>query len=233
MLMFINFPTDFGNNECQKLWTCFVGTLNWGVRNGGGIGESLYEWDLQSEESMWLSRSVIFDLLFFMIVNIILLNIIFGIIIDTFADLRTQKEGVAEDMANNCFICNINRSEFERAKVDYQKHLKYEHNTWNYFRYLLHIKDKDPREYNGVEAYVAQCVKNDWLDWFPVQTATALQENTTDHVSKESEKMSPDADRKAVEMKDINLIIENAVSSNALALHKLQCHLGKHLFFCM
>jgi hypothetical protein len=52
---------------------------------------------------------IIFDLTFFLIVIVILLNIIFGIIIDTFAELRDKKHSMEEDMKNICFICNINR----------------------------------------------------------------------------------------------------------------------------
>ena len=48
---------------------------------------------------------VIYDLLFFFIVIIIVLNLIFGVIIDTFADLRSEKQQKEEILRNNCFIC--------------------------------------------------------------------------------------------------------------------------------
>ena len=51
----------------------------------------------------------IFDLSFFLIVIIMFFNIIFGIIIDTFAELRDNKRQIDEDIRNNCFICNIDR----------------------------------------------------------------------------------------------------------------------------
>ena len=53
-------------------------------------------------------RSV-YDLSFFVIVITILLNIIFGIIIDTFAQLIGAKEEMLVDIKNVCFICNIDR----------------------------------------------------------------------------------------------------------------------------
>ena len=48
---------------------------------------------------------VIYDLLFFFIVIIIVLNLIFGVIIDTFADLRSEKQQKEEILKNTCFIC--------------------------------------------------------------------------------------------------------------------------------
>jgi hypothetical protein len=48
---------------------------------------------------------VIYDMMFFFIVIIITLNLIFGVIIDNFADLRTEKQRNDEILRNTCFIC--------------------------------------------------------------------------------------------------------------------------------
>ena len=48
---------------------------------------------------------VLYDLLFFFIVIIIVLNLIFGVIIDTFADLRSENQTKEEILKNSCFIC--------------------------------------------------------------------------------------------------------------------------------
>ena len=53
---------------------------------------------------MFVAR-VIYDLLFFFVVIIIVLNLIFGVIIDTFADLRSEKQNKEEILKNTCFIC--------------------------------------------------------------------------------------------------------------------------------
>lgn len=49
---------------------------------------------------------VIYDLLFYFVVIIIVLNLIFGVIIDTFADLRSEKQQKETDLKNTCFICS-------------------------------------------------------------------------------------------------------------------------------
>lgn len=50
---------------------------------------------------------VVYDLLFFFIVIIIVLNLIFGVIIDTFADLRSEKQRKEEILKTTCFICGM------------------------------------------------------------------------------------------------------------------------------
>lgn len=48
---------------------------------------------------------MVYDLLFFFVVIIIVLNLIFGVIIDTFADLRSEKQRKEEILKTTCFIC--------------------------------------------------------------------------------------------------------------------------------
>jgi hypothetical protein len=52
---------------------------------------------------------IIYDMLFYFIVIIIVLNLIFGVIIDTFADLRSEKQTKEEVIKNSCFICGLER----------------------------------------------------------------------------------------------------------------------------
>lgn len=68
---------------------------------------------------MFVGR-VIYDLLFFFVVIIIVLNLIFGVIIDTFADLRSEKQNKDEILKNTCFICG----KFDEGKIRFSKHIR-------------------------------------------------------------------------------------------------------------
>ena len=59
---------------------------------------------------------IIYDLLFFFVVIIIVLNLIFGVIIDTFADLRSEKQEKDEILRNTCFICRYDSSIIKTLK---------------------------------------------------------------------------------------------------------------------
>ena len=57
------------------------------------------------QESLFYFR-VLYDLSFFFLVIIIIIqNLIFGVIIDTFADLRAEKNRKDNMLKNTCFIC--------------------------------------------------------------------------------------------------------------------------------
>lgn len=156
---------------CDTLLMCIVTTLNQGLRNGGGIGDVLRRPSLK--ENMFVGR-VIYDLLFFFIVIIIVLNLIFGVIIDTFADLRSEKQNKEEVLKNTCFICGLDRSAFDNKAVSFDEHINSEHNMWHYLYFIVLLKVKDTTEFTGPESYVSQLVKEHDLEWFPRMRAMSL-----------------------------------------------------------
>ena len=89
----------------ETLFTFVLMSWSMGLRAGGGFGD----WFEHSLSPRW-----ILDLSYFLIVNVILLNIIFGIIIDTFSDLRSKKEEKNEDIIGRCFSCGILKEKFDR-----------------------------------------------------------------------------------------------------------------------
>lgn len=64
--------------------------LNLGLRAGGGIADMMYSPSEKDSSNEYMER-FFFDLSFKIIVIIIMLNILFGIIIDTFGELRDAK----------------------------------------------------------------------------------------------------------------------------------------------
>ncbi|XP_064425349.1 inositol 1,4,5-trisphosphate receptor type 3 [Latimeria chalumnae] len=171
-----NDDDDEDNTEraCDTLLMCIVTVLNHGLRNGGGVGDVLRK--PSKDESLFPAR-VIYDLLFFFIVIIIVLNLIFGVIIDTFADLRSEKQKKEEIIKTTCFICGLERDKFDNKTVSFEEHIKIEHNMWNYLYFIVLVRVKNKTDYTGPESYVAQMVKSKNLDWFPRMRAMSLVSN--------------------------------------------------------
>ncbi|XP_020277879.1 inositol 1,4,5-trisphosphate receptor isoform X1 [Pseudomyrmex gracilis] len=167
----VNVGGEMKERACDSLVMCIVTTLNQGLRNGGGIGDILRA--PASIEPLFVAR-VVYDLLFFFIVIIIVLNLIFGVIIDTFADLRSEKQQKELILKNTCFICGLNRSAFDNKTVSFEEHIKHEHNMWHYLYFIVLVKVKDPTEFTGPESYVYAMVKDRNLEWFPRLRAKSL-----------------------------------------------------------
>lgn len=165
---------DSTERACDTLLMCIVTVMNHGLRNGGGVGDILRK--PSKDESLFPAR-VVYDLLFFFIVIIIVLNLIFGVIIDTFADLRSEKQKKEEILKTTCFICGLERDKFDNKTVSFEEHIKFEHNMWNYLYFIVLVRVKNKTDYTGPESYVAQMIKNKNLDWFPRMRAMSLVSN--------------------------------------------------------
>ena len=79
------------STTCTELWDCLLYTVNAGLRNGGGISDKTVETDAYEQTGRYVAKFW-FDIMFFILINVISLNIIFGIIIDTFASMRENED---------------------------------------------------------------------------------------------------------------------------------------------
>ncbi|KAJ1386101.1 hypothetical protein B484DRAFT_302257, partial [Ochromonadaceae sp. CCMP2298] len=104
--IFYFFPNDVDDGWCNSLYACLKFTLSYGLQNGGGVGDGFIH---------SVGQRLLLDLSFYCIVIVILLNVIFGIIIDTFSSLRVNKLERTRDTLEVCFICGINKQVFDRA----------------------------------------------------------------------------------------------------------------------
>ncbi|KAF7643810.1 hypothetical protein LDENG_00232740 [Lucifuga dentata] len=141
---------------CDSLLMCIVTVLSHGLRSGGGVGDVLRK---PSKEEPLFAARVIYDLLFFFMVIIIVLNLIFGVIIDTFADLRSEKQKKEEILKTTCFICGLERDKFDNKTVTFEEHIQVEHNMWHYLFFIVLVKVKDSTEFTGPESYVAEMIR--------------------------------------------------------------------------
>lgn len=74
---------------CSSLLSCYSYITDLGLRNGGGIADAH---ELLGISDPKFGGKLIFDLSFFTLINVIALNIIFGIIIDTFGEMRSESD---------------------------------------------------------------------------------------------------------------------------------------------
>ena len=72
-----------------------------------------------------------------------MMNIVQGIIIDTFASLRNQNEEDEADLQNKCFVCGLDKSLFDKNerknKRGFYFHIIREHSPWNYVFFISYL----------------------------------------------------------------------------------------------
>ena len=152
------------NTYCDTLFNCVASSLSLGIRAGGGIGDVIFP---AVRKDKYYELRLIFDITFFIIVIIIMLNIFFGIIVDTFAELRDARREIEHDIENFCFVCGRAKHEFELRGSGWNQHIQIEHNVWAYLAYILYIKRKPITECDGIEKYVKNKLMQNDITFFP------------------------------------------------------------------
>ena len=86
------FGNQVSDDVCVSLIHCYFAILNTGFTNGMGIGGMLDPEKMSSGNYGRYFGYLFIDLMFFISVNCISLNLVFGIIVDTFGELRELNE---------------------------------------------------------------------------------------------------------------------------------------------
>ncbi|EAR99593.3 inositol 1,4,5-trisphosphate receptor type 3 (macronuclear) [Tetrahymena thermophila SB210] len=151
---------------CHSPFACFLFMAGLGLRQDGGVGNILVDPD-PYDYSNYVGR-YFFDMTFYIFISVLWLNIIFGIIVDAFAELRDEKKEKDKDQESKCFICNMDRDKFENEGLSFYKHRQKEHQLWNYLFFIIHLKQKVQGQFNGTESYVYNKLENGDTTWFPI-----------------------------------------------------------------
>ena len=153
-------------NTCGSLYFCFLSHLEFGLRTDGGIGEYISKLSF-IDTPLYFMGMFFFQFIFYIITIVIMLAVIGGSVIDTFAELRDKSRKDLNDLNNKCFICHGNRDEIEKAGEVFEEHINKVHNVWDYVDYMIGLKFVDPQETNAINSFVIEQLQDKKISWFP------------------------------------------------------------------
>ena len=165
-----NVNDDTNNNEeslCGSLLQCYFTLLNYGVRSGGGIGDVITMIAFKPNISAYLAR-FFFDILFHIIIVLIMTNLIFGIIVDSFAAFRARTDESENDKKNICYICQMTRDDAINKNIDFNKHRGDVHDIWNYVYFLTYLHINNSNNFKMLETSVWDKLEESDTSWIPI-----------------------------------------------------------------
>ena len=120
------YPSDL---KCDSILNCFLIIIDKCFKYDGGIGGYLAAINEHKEMKIdypIVYKRIVFDALFYILLLIVLVNIISGIIIDTFSVLRIKKAIYINDLRDVCFICGYGKEEIDMVseKDGFRHHIK-------------------------------------------------------------------------------------------------------------
>ena len=156
----------YNDNYCKTLVYSFLNALDYGLRARGGIGDSAKRISFLKNKNHYISRLIVDDIYFLLIV-IIMIDLVFCIIIGSFDELRHRNQKYNTDMENYCLICNSNRRLLEKMRINFDEHINKSHNCWNYIEYMISLKLKDMHDLNAINQYVRTKIERNDISFLP------------------------------------------------------------------
>jgi hypothetical protein len=182
---FIFFRRDYINDDgmyCNSLLDCFA-TLIGNVDSGGirdRIGSGVQLANSTSYNDGQIGR-IVLDLMFWILIVTIMMNLVLGIIVDTFSQLREQQAFVDSEKTSKCFICSLPAYRFEKTKGGFEKHITKDHNMWMYLYYSIYLKEISTAARTDLQSYLHK----EWVEQrnhapFPIKRALVVESTEKD-----------------------------------------------------
>eukprot|EP00397_Hematodinium_sp_SG-2012_P000177 GEMP01000177.1.p1 GENE.GEMP01000177.1~~GEMP01000177.1.p1 ORF type:complete len:2785 (+),score=546.68 GEMP01000177.1:287-8641(+) len=177
-IAFYFFRADY-SSSCSTILDCTTETIYQGLR--ADIGSSIEP--VNPGSANWYQRMG-FDLTYFIIITTVLMNVIFGIIIDTFGSLRDLTEEREKYMNNTTFISCLCRQDVDKVasnmddpniKTGFHYLENVTQNKWNYMNFIFYLYRKDPTEYTGPETFVRTKLDDEDTGWMPLSRCLLLE----------------------------------------------------------
>ena len=162
---------------CETLLYCWLYTTNEGFRWKAGIGKVLQNISFFEKPSHYILNRFLFDFSFFTVICIVLKKVLFGIILDTFRELRIKQFKTDSDITNICFICEIEKDECEKNNKSFKEHCEKEHNIWEYVNYMITLRLKDSQDMNATNSYAKEQLEAKNITWIPMKEESEEKED--------------------------------------------------------
>ena len=151
---------------CHSSVQCLMMLISYGTRSGGGIGDDLPLVSYKNDFNIFAAK-FFYDMSFYILITLIMGNVTFGLIVDSFGALRDASYKYENDKNNVCFICEINRDGCLFKNINFDSHVKNEHNIWNYVEFLCYLHFYDVNNFTKVESFVWDKLINKNYEWIP------------------------------------------------------------------
>ena len=131
---------------CEDTFNCLLTHVDKSFKGDGGIGGSLNpppKPDNNADTTIQMYTRLIFDNLYNIFLMIIMINIVAGIIIDTFSEMRENQKYFNYDNNNICFVCGFDRDQIDKASGEqdgFDQHTLNDQNLWTYLWFVAYIQ---------------------------------------------------------------------------------------------
>lgn len=162
--------TDLPFNQCNNYFRCFSTIFTLRVRQDGS-----WTPDLFSATEPYYYRRFVYEWIYYIIINLVLLNAINGIIVDAFQGYREERNKHIENLENVCYICSLQRNDLDIYGISFDNHISEDHSVKYYVHFLIHLLENDKSNLSGTVSNVWDLfMKKKDMSFLPVSECYSL-----------------------------------------------------------
>lgn len=177
LIIFFFFHDIMPPASCSTVVVCLASIYSNTFTSGGNLGNFIDTVEENENRDASMKRYIL-DISYTIIMVWFVFQMISGIIIDTFSNLRKAGEEIENDIKNTCFICGLEREKIEKyylGKEGFNKHLQ-EHDIASYMEYIFYLNEKDENEYTGIESYIKELIDKENISWLPIERCMVIED---------------------------------------------------------
>lgn len=180
-----NFREDFDSYCDKNIMVCTSSILYMGTR-AGIVGLSGMMEQVGPEDKTWFLRMA-YDMSYFVIFGIMLLNTIVALIVDSFQTQRRELTAREYNLETQSFISCVKRKTIETVAqasgiVDgWEYHETVCQNKWDYMAFIFNLFEKNAQNYTGPESQIRQFIDNADVTWLPIGRSKMLEGKSDDN----------------------------------------------------
>ena len=163
IFVYLYIPNQLPTKDCLKFSDCYFTLCNQIIKNSNGIInylnlEGLYIYDtLYQNPRFWIDN-------FLAIIDLMLvMQIVCGIIINSYLTQRKEHNKFEKNKNNVCFICGLGKNElikYYSHEQGFDEHIKLDHYLWNYMFLIFNVTKKNPKNLISMDRNILDCYKN-------------------------------------------------------------------------
>jgi hypothetical protein len=197
IFVYLFIPDQLPTKDCLRFSDCFFTLCDQTIKNSNGIInylnlEGLYIYNtLYQNPRFWIDN-------FFAIIDLMLvMQMVCGIIINSYLTQRKEHNKFEKNKNNICFICGLGKNElikYYSHEQGFDEHIKLDHYLWNYMFLIFNVTKKNPKNLISMDRNILDCYKNRSFKFIPYKKCLKQMEMGADlsednsQEEKESEK---------------------------------------------
>ena len=147
IFVYLYIPDQLPYEDCLRFSNCYFILCDQTIKNSNGIINYLSEAGLYTCPTMWSNPRFWIDNWFAILDLMLVLQMLCGIIVDTFLSQREKNKEMEEDKNNVCFICGLNKiainKYYTQSEYKFNEHIKLDHYLWNYMFAVFNVTMMD------------------------------------------------------------------------------------------